>query len=88
MTNIRGHNLAFIDAQNLHFGTTKCEFCAKKLNIDTRNIRLADCVCGAGWQVDLHKFKVYLAISVRLKPQCWRRLFRTLDIFLYSTLEK
>ncbi len=53
-------NVAFIDGQNLHFGTTKCHACAKALNIDIRKIRCSDCTCGTAWKVDLSKFRIYL----------------------------
>ena len=53
-------NLAFIDGQNLYFGTTKCSFCAKRLNKELHEIKLEDCVCGTGWQVDLLKLRIYL----------------------------
>jgi uncharacterized LabA/DUF88 family protein len=54
------NNLVFIDGQNLHFGTTKCSKCAKKLNKEIHDIKLEDCSCGDGWLVDLAKFRVYL----------------------------
>lgn len=60
MRNSNEHNLAFVDAQNLHFGTTKCNFCAKKLNITIQEIKLSDCICGSGWEVNLSKFRIYL----------------------------
>jgi uncharacterized LabA/DUF88 family protein len=53
-------NIAFVDAQNLHFGTTKCHLCAAKLNIEIRNIKLSDCTCGNAWKIDLSKFRIYL----------------------------
>ncbi len=54
------NNLAFIDGQNLHFGTTKCNSCAGKLNITLQNIKLSDCTCGNAWEVNLPKLRVYL----------------------------
>lgn len=54
-------NLAFIDGQNLHFGTTKCNNCAERLGIELKNIKFADCTCGSAWEVDLYKFRIYLA---------------------------
>lgn len=54
------NNLAFIDGQNLHFGTTKCDICAKKLNKTLQEIKLSDCKCNNGWEVDLSKFRIYL----------------------------
>lgn len=53
-------NLAFIDGQNLHFGTTKCHKCAEDLGIELKKIKLSDCVCGFAWEVNLSKFRVYL----------------------------
>ncbi len=53
-------NIAFIDAQNLHFGTTKCNVCADRLSIDTREIKFSDCTCGFAWKVNLTKFRIYL----------------------------
>ena len=54
-------NYAFIDGQNLHFGTTKCTSCAVALGKDIKSMKLNDCTCGQAWEVDLHKFKIYLA---------------------------
>lgn len=54
------HNLAFVDAQNLYFGTTKCVDCAKKLSKEIQDMKLSDCVCGQGWAIDLAKFRIYL----------------------------
>lgn len=54
------NNLAFVDAQNLHFGTTKCYICAKRLCREIKDIKLSDCTCGTGWEVDLSKFRIYL----------------------------
>ncbi len=53
-------NIAFVDAQNLHLGTTKCRNCSEKRAIDFKDIKLSDCVCGSAWEVDLAKFRVYL----------------------------
>lgn len=53
-------NIAFVDAQNLHFGTTKCHLCATKLKIDIKEIRLSNCTCGNAWKVDLLRFRIYL----------------------------
>ncbi len=54
-------NFAFIDAQNLYFGTTKCDVCAKALKIDLRDMQLSDCTCSSAWDVYLEKFRIYLA---------------------------
>ena len=61
------NNFAFIDGQNLHFGTTKCTDCARRLNIELKEIKLADCICGKAWEVDLRKFRVYLADNYKVK---------------------
>jgi uncharacterized LabA/DUF88 family protein len=53
-------NIAFVDAQNLHFGTTKCHICAERKKIDIKEIKLSDCSCGNAWRVSLPKFRVYL----------------------------
>lgn len=60
MKDVTEKNLAFIDGQNLHFGTTKCDNCAKRLNVSLQDIRLSDCTCGDGWEVNLLKFRIYL----------------------------
>lgn len=54
------NNLAFIDAQNLYFGTTKCTDCAVNLGKELKDMKLIDCVCGEAWEVDLAKFRTYL----------------------------
>jgi uncharacterized LabA/DUF88 family protein len=54
------NNFAFVDAQNLYFGTTKCYLCAEKLELDLKKIKLSDCTCGNAWKVDLLKFRIYL----------------------------
>jgi len=56
----KGNNIAFVDAQNLHFGTTKCYACADKLGLDIKKIKLSDCTCGNAWKVDLSRFRIYL----------------------------
>ena len=53
-------NLAFVDGQNMHFGTTKCDECAKRLSIELQKVNLSDCTCGAAWEIDLAKFRIYL----------------------------
>lgn len=60
MKTTRENNLAFVDAQNLHFGTTKCYICAKRLSRDIKDIKLSDCICDTGWEVNLSKFRIYL----------------------------
>jgi uncharacterized LabA/DUF88 family protein len=52
---------AFVDGQNLHFGTTKCNNCADKKSIELRSMKVGDCSCGTAWAVDLAKFRVYLS---------------------------
>lgn len=61
------NNLAFIDGQNLHFGTTKCDICATRLNITLQEINLSDCKCGNGWKIDLLKFRIYLKENYYVK---------------------
>ncbi len=34
------NNIAFIDGQNLYFGTTKCYICAEKLGISIKDIKI------------------------------------------------
>jgi len=53
-------NIAFIDGQNLRFGTTKCHSCSARLGIDIKEMKLKDCMCGIAWKVNLSKFRVYL----------------------------
>jgi uncharacterized LabA/DUF88 family protein len=58
-------NLAFVDAQNMHFGTTKCYECIAKLRLENpdlkiENVKLSDCSCGKAWEVNLAKFRIYL----------------------------
>ena len=53
-------NISFVDGQNLYFGTTKCHICAKNLGIELKYMNLSNCTCGAAWEVDLAKFRVYL----------------------------
>jgi uncharacterized LabA/DUF88 family protein len=53
-------NVAYVDAQNMHFGTTKCYVCAECLKKDLHSMKLSDCICGAGWEIDLARFRVYL----------------------------
>ena len=60
MNNTKLNNISFIDGQNLFFGTTKCNDCAKKLGLEIKKIKLSDCVCGNAWEIDLSSFRVYL----------------------------
>lgn len=53
-------NIAFIDSQNLHFGTIKCDMCAITLQKNIRDMELLDCICGQAWEVDLTRFYIYL----------------------------
>lgn len=59
-------NIAFVDGQNMFFGTTKCHECAKRLSvklgrdIELKDIKLSDCTCGIAWEVNLAKFRIYL----------------------------
>jgi hypothetical protein len=61
------HNIIFIDAQNLHFGTTKCNICAGKINKTIQEMRLVDCVCDMAWKVDLSKFRIYLRENYQIE---------------------
>ncbi|OGI71170.1 hypothetical protein A3B84_01400 [Candidatus Nomurabacteria bacterium RIFCSPHIGHO2_02_FULL_35_13] len=61
------NNIAFIDGQNLFFGTTKCNDCAKTLGLEIRNIKLSDCTCGNAWKVNLVKFRIYLSENYGVK---------------------
>ena len=58
--NSKAKNIAYIDGQNLHLGTTKCVMCAKSKNIDFKDMNVSDCSCGKSWKVDLNKFRKYL----------------------------
>jgi len=60
MNNEKVPNIAFVDGQNLRFGTTKCHSCANTLGIELREIKYKDCVCGTAWKVNLSKFRIYL----------------------------
>lgn len=60
-------NIAFVDAQNMYFGTTKCDVCAKALCKDIRDMRLTDCRCGRAWNIDLAKFRIYLRENYHVK---------------------
>lgn len=53
-------NIAFVDAQNLHYGTTKCDICAIALSKELKTMKRSDCTCGLAWEVDLTKFRIYL----------------------------
>jgi uncharacterized LabA/DUF88 family protein len=53
-------NIAFIDAQNLHLGTTKCNTCSKEKNVPFKDLSVSDCECGTAWKIDLFKFREYL----------------------------
>lgn len=53
-------NIAYVDAQNMHFGTTKCSACAERLKKDLKAMKLVDCTCGTGWEIDLGRFRIYL----------------------------
>lgn len=61
------NNIAFIDGQNLFFGTTKCNECAEKLGLQIKDIKLSDCTCGKAWSVDLSKFRIYLSENYGVK---------------------
>lgn len=52
--------IAFIDAQNLYFGTTKCSSCAQSLNKEIKDFKMNDCICGKAWEVDLSRLRIFL----------------------------
>jgi uncharacterized LabA/DUF88 family protein len=60
MNNKKIENIAFIDGQNLSFGTVKCSDCSKKLSKRIEEMKKSDCICGKAWKVDYHKFRIYL----------------------------
>ncbi len=53
-------NIALIDGQNLHFGTTKCGVCSLRTGKNIQSMKLVDCSCGEAWKVNLQKFRTYL----------------------------
>lgn len=53
-------NIAFVDGQNLRFGTTKCHLCAARLGLDLKDVKYNDCTCGTAWKVNLSKLRIYL----------------------------
>lgn len=55
------YNIAFVDGQNLYFGTTKCDQCAKARGKELRDMKFSDCSCGQAWRVNLAKLRIYLA---------------------------
>lgn len=67
MEDNKQNNIAFIDGQNLFFGTTKCNDCAKILGLEIKKIKLSDCTCGNAWEIDLAKFRIYLSENYGVK---------------------
>ncbi|MBI3459151.1 NYN domain-containing protein [Candidatus Azambacteria bacterium] len=61
------NNIAFIDGQNLYFGTTKCNNCAQKLGLQIKDINLSNCTCRKAWKVDLSKFRIYLSENYSIR---------------------
>ncbi len=53
-------NIAYIDGQNLHLGTTKCSVCANEKGIAHSDMSFSDCDCGRAWKIDFYKFRTYL----------------------------
>lgn len=53
-------NIAFLDGQNLYYGTTKCFSCARKLKKELKAMRLSDCQCSIAWEINFKKFRIYL----------------------------
>ena len=82
-------NLAFIDGQNLHLGTTKCGDCARNKNIEFKDIEFADCSCGKAWKVDLFKFRQYLTNHYQIDEAYYLLGFLDEDLQdLYSDLQR
>ncbi len=83
------NNLAFIDGQNMHFGTTKCTDCATKLGIELKKIKAADCICGYAWKVDLAKLRVYLKENYHVSEAYYfLGYIHTKNDDLYKNLQK
>ena len=83
------NNLAFIDGQNLHLGTTKCESCSKDKNIDFKEITIKDCSCGKAWKVDMLKLREYLQNNYSVNEAYYFLGFLNEDLQeLYSELQK
>lgn len=57
---LKKQNIAFVDAQNLYFGTTKCHVCAKELGVELKDMSLSNCSCGGAWEANLAKLRIYL----------------------------
>lgn len=64
-------NIAFIDGQNLYFGTTKCSDCSKYLNIEIQNMKISDCKCGYAWEINLNKFRTYLREKYNISEEAY-----------------
>ncbi len=50
------NNLAFIDGQNMHFGTTKCNVCSLTLAIDIQNIIIINSFNTLSQKTDLRRY--------------------------------
>ena len=82
------NNYAFIDGQNLYFGTTKCKFCAESKNIDFKRIKVDDCDCGNAWKIDLFRFRKYLKDSFNIvEAYYFLGLLNEANQNLYSDLQ-
>lgn len=53
--------IAYIDGQNLFYGTSKCNACAEKLGKELSKMRASDCTCGFAWIIDYSKLRNYLS---------------------------
>ena len=82
-------NIAFIDGQNLYFGTTKCSDCAEALGKDLKNMQLRDCSCGFAWEVNLSKLRIYLKENYNVSEAYYVLGFlREENNDLYNDLQK
>jgi uncharacterized LabA/DUF88 family protein len=86
---MKENNLAFIDGQNLHLGTTKCENCSRTKNIDFKEIKFEDCSCGKAWRVDMFKLREYLKTNYSVGEAYYFLGFLNEDLQeLYLELQK
>ena len=82
-------NIAFIDGQNLYFGTTKCSDCATKANRELKSMQLSDCSCGSAWKINLAKFRIYLKDNYNISEAYYFLGFlRNKNSDLYNELQK
>lgn len=82
-------NIAFIDAQNLHLGTTKCISCGINKHLEFKDLDISDCICGTAWKVDFFKFRKYLLEKLFVQEAYYFLGFLNEDNqSLYSDLQK